>query len=270
MINSLINLCKEKGACGVPGLGAALDDIPNFVLNRNFDRFGQEPQGAAAAMLEFNKGVIDSIKDVLPAVVFNRAKYEVYGAAGVVVLEEAVKYAKAKGLYTIVDTGLAVSQITVDDVINQYLGQTDIFGVCSRVCETDAIIVDGFDKGAVKAFENACSVYGRSVFLRTNDTEGIKSMYTAPLDGYSNIGIITGAKNAIEISDEIKNTFIIVSDYDNCDEKDIKALNEKRDGQIYLSQKGIECAFHEGDWNELDYYFASTEAAMIMKEKLEK
>ena len=270
MINNIIKLCKEKNVCGASSLGAALDDIPNFVLNRNFDRFGQEPSGAAAAMLEFNKGVIDSIKDILPVAVFQSAKYAVYGAAGIVVLEEAIKYARAKGMYTIVDTGLAVSKETVDDVINLYLGQTDIFGVCSRVCETDAIIIDGFDKDAVKAFENACSVYGRSVFLRTNDVSGIKSMYPALLAGYSNIGIITDAKTAAEICDEVKNTFIIVSDYDTCDMASIKELKEKREDAVYLSKKAVECAFHEGDWNELDYYFASTEAAMMMKEKLEK
>ena len=270
MIKDLLKLCEEKGTYGAARLGAPLDDVPNFVLNRCFDRFGQEPMGAAAALLEFNKGVIDSMLQYLPMVIFRKSKYDIFGAAGTVVFEQAIKYAKTKGLYTVVDTGLAVSKDTVGDVIDRYLGQTDIFGKCSRVCEPDGIIIEGFDADVVKELENACNTYGRSVFLRTNDIQGIKSLYSPLLNGYSNIGLITDADTAEKICDEIKNTLIIIDNYDECDSEKIASLKAQRKDFVFMSKKAIECAFHEGDWNELDYYFATTEASLIMKENLEK
>lgn len=270
MINELLKLCEEKGTYGAARLGAPLDDVPNFVLNRNFDRFGQEPMGAAASLLEFNKGVMKSILQHLPMVIFRKSKYDIFGAAGTVVLEQAISYAKEKGLYTIVDTGLALSEDTVNDVIDRYLGQTDIFGKCSRVCEPDGIIVEGFDADVVKKLENACNTYGRSVFLRTDNFDGIKASYSAVLNGYSNIGLITGSKKAEEACDKIKNTLIIIDDYDELGNEQIESLKSKRKDFVFMSKKGIECAFHEGDWNELDYDFATTEASLVMKENLEK
>ena len=68
MISKLINGIKEKEAPIVVGLDPMLSYIPEAILKKAFDEYGETPEGAAQAGLTFNKGLVDAVCDLVPAV----------------------------------------------------------------------------------------------------------------------------------------------------------------------------------------------------------
>ena len=68
-----------------------------------YAEYGQNLKGATEAIWEFNKGLIDALYDVVPAVKPQSAFYEMYGLCGEEVMHRTISYAKEKGLYIILD-----------------------------------------------------------------------------------------------------------------------------------------------------------------------
>ena len=60
-------------------------------------------EGAAAAILEFNKGLIHALCEIVPAVKPQCAYYEMYGWQGVKTLHDTIAYASEKGMFVITD-----------------------------------------------------------------------------------------------------------------------------------------------------------------------
>jgi len=102
-IDALITAIKKKNNPTVAGLDPKLDFIPEYYVNEAFERHGRTLKGAAEAIWQFNKRLIDEIYDVVPAVKPQSAYYEMYGWEGVRVLEQTISYAKERGLYVIAD-----------------------------------------------------------------------------------------------------------------------------------------------------------------------
>ena len=98
MIDKLIKRIIELQNPTCVGLDTSFDYLPDEMKKgvKDFD-------GAAKAILKFNKGIIDKVYDVVPSVKVQIAYYEMYGAAGVKAFEETVSYAKKKGLIVIAD-----------------------------------------------------------------------------------------------------------------------------------------------------------------------
>ena len=87
----------------VAGLDAKLEYIPEFIKEKNFAKYGLTLEGAAAAMLDFNIGLIDALCDVVPAIKPQCAYYELLGWQGMKTLAETIEYAHSKGMYVITD-----------------------------------------------------------------------------------------------------------------------------------------------------------------------
>ena len=95
--DKLIEKIIETQNPTVAGLDPKLDYVPASIKNACFEKYGKTLEGAAAALLEFNKRIIDNICDIVPAVKPQAAYYEMYGWQGVKALTETIAYAKAKG-----------------------------------------------------------------------------------------------------------------------------------------------------------------------------
>ena len=80
-----------------------MDFIPDSVKEKAFQKHGQTLKGAAEAIFEFNKGLIDALYDLVPAVKPQAAYYEMYGFYGMEALYKTQCYAKEKGMYVITD-----------------------------------------------------------------------------------------------------------------------------------------------------------------------
>ena len=87
----------------VAGLDPKLSYIPSFIREESFGRFGETLEGASDALLQFNRGLIDALCDIVPAVKPQCAYYEMYGWPGVRALYETIRYAQEKGMFVITD-----------------------------------------------------------------------------------------------------------------------------------------------------------------------
>ena len=99
----LIEAIAEKKNPTVAGLDPKLDYVPEYIRKQSFEKYGFTLEGAADALLTFNKGLIDALCDIVPAVKPQCAYYEMYGWQGVRALYETITYAKSKGLFVITD-----------------------------------------------------------------------------------------------------------------------------------------------------------------------
>ena len=83
----LIKKIIEKKNPTVAGLDPKIDYVPEFIKNKYFKEYGETLKACAYAILEFNKGLIDALCDIVPAVKPQSAYYEMYGVYGEEVLK---------------------------------------------------------------------------------------------------------------------------------------------------------------------------------------
>ena len=99
----LQDLIKAKKNPTVAGLDPKPEYVPPHIRKASYDKYGETLEGAADAILQFNKGLMDALCDVVPAVKPQAAYYENLGWRGMEMLERTIQYAKSKGLYVIAD-----------------------------------------------------------------------------------------------------------------------------------------------------------------------
>ena len=103
MIDQLILKIREKQAPVVVGLDPSLALIPSAVQEKAFREYGETLEGAAEALWQFNKAIVDEIWDLIPAVKPQSAMYEQFGVPGVAVYQKTIDYCHSKGLLVIGD-----------------------------------------------------------------------------------------------------------------------------------------------------------------------
>lgn len=103
MINQLISNIKKTNAPIVVGLDPMLSYVPEHITKKAFEEYGETLEGAAEAIWQFNKGIVDATWDLIPAVKPQIAMYEQFGVPGVAAYQKTVDYCKSKGLVVIGD-----------------------------------------------------------------------------------------------------------------------------------------------------------------------
>ncbi|MEG2482702.1 MAG: orotidine-5'-phosphate decarboxylase [Lachnospiraceae bacterium] len=103
MIDQLIRNIKKTNAPIVVGLDPMLSYIPQQVQKQAYKEFGETLEGAAEAIWQFNKQIVDSTFDLIPAVKPQIAMYEQFGIPGLQAFKRTVDYCKTKGLVVIGD-----------------------------------------------------------------------------------------------------------------------------------------------------------------------
>ena len=68
MIQKLIDGIKRTKAPIVVGLDPMLNYIPEHIQKKAFAEFGETLEGAAEAVWQYNKGIVDAVYDLVPAV----------------------------------------------------------------------------------------------------------------------------------------------------------------------------------------------------------
>ena len=99
-MDKLIEKIAEKQNPTVAGLDPKLSYIPEHIRSASYEKYGKTLEGAADALLQFNKGLINALCDIVPAVKPQAAYYEMYGWQGVKALTETIAYAQSKGATT--------------------------------------------------------------------------------------------------------------------------------------------------------------------------
>ena len=103
MINKLVNKITKTHAPIVVGLDPMLNYVPEHVQKAAFAEYGETLEGAAEAIWQFNKEIIDKTYDLIPAVKPQIAMYEQFGIPGMIAYEKTVSYAQEKDLVVIGD-----------------------------------------------------------------------------------------------------------------------------------------------------------------------
>lgn len=284
----------------VAGLDPKLDYVPASIKESCFEKCGKTLEGAAAALLEFNKAIIDKIYDIVPAIKPQAAYYEMYGWQGVKALCETIAYAKSKGMFVITDGKRNDIGTTMEAYATAHLGTTDVAGEEIDAFGADALTVNGYlgtdgikplaeicdkkDKGIfvlVKTsnpssgelqdmkLENGSTVYAQMGSMCENWGESLMGKY-----GYSGVGAVVGATYPDQLAEmraKAPHTFFLVPGYgaQGGGAQDAKNAFDKRGlGAIINSSRGIMCAWKKQGLTEDDFAEAARAEALRMKEDI--
>lgn len=103
MISHLIKKIQSTKAPVCVGLDPMLSYIPEHIVKNAFKEYGETLKGAAEAIWQFNKEIIDHTYDLIPSVKPQIAMYEQFGIPGLQAFKKTVDYCHQKDLVVIGD-----------------------------------------------------------------------------------------------------------------------------------------------------------------------
>ena len=166
MIDKLIEKIKKTQAPIVVGLDPTLKLIPQQILDAAFKEKGENPEGVAEAIWNYNKGLIDAIYDIVPAVKPQIAMYETFGIAGLMAFDKTVKYCKEKDLVVIGDIKRGDIGSTSEAYAQGHLGKVVLGGKEYRGFDEDFATVNPYlGSDGVKPFIKVCGEEKKGIFI---------------------------------------------------------------------------------------------------------
>ena len=84
MIQKLISNIQKTHAPIVVGLDPMMNYIPEHIQKKAFEEYGETLKGAAEAIWQYNKEIVDCTWDLIPAVKPQIAMYEQFGIEGMI------------------------------------------------------------------------------------------------------------------------------------------------------------------------------------------
>lgn len=299
-LDRMIEGIRRTGNPTVAGLDPKLSYIPAYIREQAFAEHGETLEGAAAAILTYNKGLIDALCDIVPAVKPQAAYYEMYGWPGVKTLVETIAYAKEKGMFVITDGKRNDIGTTMEAYATAHLGQTAVGSQMFTAFGGDALTVNGYlGSDGIRPLLGVCREQDAGIFvlvktsnpssgeLQDREIDG-KSVYRTMGDkceawgeelpgkyGYSGVGAVVGAtypEQLLELRAALPHTYFLVPGYgaQGGGAKDVAGAFDKDGlGAIVNSSRGILCAWQkeEGCAPE-DYAGAARREALRMKKDI--
>ena len=285
----------------VAGLDPKLDYLPDFIKEEAFNKYGKNLEGAAEALFEFNKGLIDALCDIVPAVKPQAAYYEMYSWYGVRTLQRTIEYAKEKGLFVITDAKRNDIGTTMQAYASAHLGETEIDGKLFESFGGDALTVNAYlGTDGVKPVVDICKKNDKGLFIlvkTSNPSSGelqdrklddgltvyrtmgnMCEKWGEELKGeynYSGVGAVVGAtypEQLGELRKALPHTFFLVPGYgaQGGGAKDVApAFDENGLGAVINSSRGIMCAWKKEEGIEpRDYAQAARREALRMRDEI--
>lgn len=194
--DELIRKIHKKDNPSVIGLDTRLEYLPPG-LYENAAALGD----AAEAILKFNKDIIDSVYDIVPAVKLQSAYYEMYGYHGIKTLCETCRYAKEKDLFVIMDCKRNDIGSTAAAYSTAYLGMTKVGTRKIRAFDSDFVTVNPYlGSDGIKPFLDDCIKYDKGIFVLVKTSNPSSHEYQDRLvDKTGNTVYIQVAKDLAEI-----------------------------------------------------------------------
>ena len=301
MISQLIEKIKKTNAPICVGLDPMLSYVPGHVVKKSFDAYGETLEGAADAIWQFNKEIIDHTSDLIPAVKPQIAMYEQFGIPGLMAYKKTVDYCKSKDLVVIGDikrgdigstsAAYAVGHLGHVQVgTKRYAGFDEDFATVNPYLGTDG----------VKPFIDVCKEENKGLFILVKTSNPSSGEFQdriidgRPLyewvgekvaqwgeehmgDAYSYVGAVVGATypEMGKVLRKLKpKTFILVPGYGAQGGKGkdlVHFFNEDGLGAIVNSSRGIIAAYKQeayAKFGEENYADASRQAVKDMIEDI--
>lgn len=217
MINVLNEKIRKLDAPVVVGLDPMLKYIPEHLQKKAFSEFGETLEGAAEAVWEFNKGIVDAVCDLIPAVKPQVAMYEQFGLPGMMVYKKTVDYCKQKGLVVIGDVKRGDIGSTSEAYAIAHLGQVQVGNASLSVFDEDFATVNPYlGSDGIRPFLEVCKKEKKGIFVLVKTSNPSSGEFQDRLidgrplyewvgeqvakwgeevmgDGYSYVGAVVGA-----------------------------------------------------------------------------
>ncbi|MDD3243384.1 MAG: orotidine-5'-phosphate decarboxylase [Eubacteriales bacterium] len=227
-------------------------------------------RGAADAIWEYNRALIDLLADVVPSVKIQIACYEMYGLPGLETFCKTQDYARQAGLVVIVDAKRNDIASTAEAYANAFLG-----GAGKPAFDADILTVNPYlgwdgiepflkadaDRGIfalVKTSNPSSSQLqdlpladGRTVFEAVGDLVEQWGEGTVGACGYSRVGAVVGAthpQQGAALRSRLLHTFFLLPGYgaQGAGGKDIVGMfDEKGGGAVVNNSRGLIAAWQK-------------------------
>lgn len=166
MIQKLIENIKKTNAPIVVGLDPMLGYIPEHITKKAFAEYGETLEGAAEAVWQYNKAIVDAIHDLIPAVKPQIAMYEQFGIPGLMAFKKTVDYCKEKGIVIIGDVKRGDIGSTSAAYATAHLGKIKIgSSVLTPFGEDFATVNPYLGSDGIKPFIEVCKEEKKGLFI---------------------------------------------------------------------------------------------------------
>ena len=166
MINKLVANIKKTGAPIVVGLDPMLSYVPEQVQKKAFAEYGETLEGAAEAIWQFNKEIVDATYDLIPAVKPQVAMYEQFGIEGVKAFKKTVDYCHEKGLVVIGDVKRGDIGSTSEAYAVGHLGKVKVGSQQFAGFDEDFATVNPYlGSDGIKPFIKVCKEENKGLFI---------------------------------------------------------------------------------------------------------
>lgn len=197
MINKLVEGIKKTGAPIVVGLDPTMKLIPKSIMDKAISEHGESLEAAGAAIWEYNKGLVDAIADLVPAVKPQIAMYEQFGIPGLVAYDKTVKYCKEKGLVVIGDIKRGDIGSTSTAYAIGHLGSVKIGNTVCRGFDEDFATVNPYlGSDGVKPFIDVCKEENKGLFILVKTSNPSSGEFQDQLIGDKTLYHLVGEKVA--------------------------------------------------------------------------
>ncbi len=297
MINKLVEQIQKKNAPVVVGLDPMLSYVPEQITKAAFEEYGETLEGAAEAIWQFNKGIVDTTYDLIPAVKPQIAMYEQFGIPGLVAFKKTVDYCKEKGLVVIGDIkrgdiGSTSTAYAVGHLGKVAVGSKEYYGF-----DEDFVTVNPYlGSDGVNPFIDVCKEEKKGIFVLVKTSNPSSGEFQDQLvngrplyelvgekvnewgsqcmgDSYSYVGCVVGATYP-EMGKILRKTmpkaYILVPGYGaqgGTADQLAPYFNEDGLGAIVNSSRGIICAYKQDAYSKFgaqNFADASRQAVVDM------
>ena len=297
MIDQLIANIKKTNAPIVVGLDPMMKFIPEQIQKAAFAEYGETLKGAAEAIWQYNKGIVDAVADLIPAVKPQIAMYEQFGIEGLKVFKKTVDYCHEKDMVVIGDVKRGDIGSTSEAYAVAHLGKVKVGSKLLTPFDEDFATVNPYlGSDGINPFIKVCNEEDKGIFILVKTSNPSSGEFQDQLidgkplyehvgakvnewgsqcmgDTYSNVGAVVGAtypEMGKVLRKIMPKSFILVPGYGAQGGKAadlVHYFNEDGLGAIVNSSRGIIAAYKQekyASFGEANYADASRQAVVDM------
>ena len=301
MINKLVAKIQKTEAPIVVGLDPMMKFVPAHIQKAAFDEYGETLKGAAEAIWQYNKQIVDAIYDLVPAVKPQIAMYEQFGIEGMIAFKKTVDYCKEKDLVVIGDIKRGDIGSTSEAYAVGHLGKVQVGSNSFYDFDEDFATVNPYlGSDGVKPFMKVCAEEKKGIFVlvktsnpssgefqdRLVDGKPLYEIVGAQVDAwgseligdnYSYVGAVVGAtypEMGKVLRDIMPKAYILVPGYGAQGGKGkdlVHFFNKDGLGAIVNSSRGIIAAYQQEQYKsfgDMNFADASRQAVIDMREDI--
>lgn len=297
MIDKLVEKIIKQDAPVVVGLDPMMKFIPKQLKEAAFEQYGETLEGAAEAVWQFNKAIIDNIYDIVPVVKPQIAMYEQFGLPGMAAFKKTVDYCHEKDMVVIGDVKRGDIGSTSEAYAAAHLGRVQVGSKSFSAFDEDFATVNPYlGSDGINPFLKVCKEEKKGIFILVKTSNPSSGEFQDRLiDGkplyelvgekvnewasecmgekYSYVGAVVGAtypEMGKKLRKVMPKSFILVPGYGAQGGKAedlVRFFNEDGLGAIVNSSRGIIAAYTKEEYaqfGEKNFAEASRQAALDM------